>query len=136
MKDPYAEIEYQCASMIDYLSALYDTEDPASLGHLHEQIQAAITALMELRYQKVEKRPDHLSARQAIIEFKDSSQNRIYRRLLPLDYEENDNGIILKGEDLNGNSSSIAFLSSTAVEKIMALTGKGWENPRCDHENQ
>lgn len=136
MKNSYTEIEYQCASMIDYLSALYNTEDPASLGDLHEQIQAAITAQMELRYQKVEKRPDHLSARQAIIEFKDSSQNRIYRRLLPLDYEENDNGILLKGEDLNGNSSSIAFLSSTAVEKIMALTGKGWENPRCNHENQ
>lgn len=135
MKDIYAEIEYQCASMIDYLSALYDTEDLKSLGELHKQIQKAVSAQMELRYQKLNTHTDHLSSDTVTLEFQDAAQGRIYRRQLPLDYEENNNGITLKGEDIHGNSSSIAFLSNTAVEKIMSLTGKGWDKPRCNHED-
>lgn len=135
MKDIYAEIEYQCASMIDYLSALYDSENLKSLGDLHLQIQKAVAAQMELRYQKIAESTDHLSADTVTLEFQDSSKGRLYRRRLPLDYEENNNGITLKGEDIHGNASSIAFLSNTAVEKIMALTGKGWENPRCNHND-
>lgn len=135
MKDIYAEIEYQCASMIDYLSALYDTESLKSLGELHQQILKAVAAQMELRYQKAAKPTDHLSADTVTLEFRDSSSGRLYRRSLPLDYEENNNGVTLKGEDIHGKASSIAFLSNTAVEKIMALTGKGWENPRCNHDD-
>lgn len=135
MKDIYAEIEYQCASMIDYLSALYDTENLESLGELHRQIQKAVSAQMELRYQKLNTAADHLSADTVTLEFQDARQGRLYRRQLPMDYEENNNGITLKGEDIHGNPSSIAFLSNTAVEKIMSLTGKGWEKPRCNHED-
>lgn len=135
MKDIYAEIEYQCASMIDYLSALFDSEDSKSLGQLHEQIQKAITAQMELRYRECKSASDFLSADTVTIEFQDKAEGRMYRRSLPMEYEENDNGITLKGEDIHGNPSSISFLSDTAVEKIMALTGKGWEKPRCNHES-
>ncbi|MDO5389986.1 MAG: hypothetical protein Q4F24_02685 [Eubacteriales bacterium] len=136
MKDPYTEIEYQCASMIDYLSALYEEETLESLGNLHEAILKALTAQMELRYQKAAGQPvDHLSAQTLTIEFKDETQHRIYRRSLPMEYEENNNGIELKGEDIHGKPASIAFLSNTAADKIMALTGIGWENPRCNHDD-
>lgn len=135
MKDPYTEIEYQCASMIDYLSALWEKENLETLGTLHEQIMKAVSAQMELRYQKLRKPVDHLSASTVTIEFKDDTQKSVYRRTLPLDYEENNNGIVLKGEDINGNPAAIAFLSDSAADKIMALTGKGWETPRCNHEN-
>ena len=138
MKDPYAEIEYQCASMIDYLTALCREEDMASLCDLHEQILKAVNAQMELRYQKLEQKPaDHIRADAVCVQIRDQEQNRLYHRLLPLDFEENNNGIQLKGEDLYGNPASIVFLSNTAAEKIAALTGIGWDNPRCDHkENQ
>lgn len=134
MKEPYTEIEYQCASMIDYLSALYPDETFETLGCLHEQLLRAIAAQMELRYQKLDTTADHLSARTVTIGFKDESTGRMYGRTLPMDYEENNNGIVLHGEDIHGNPASIAFLSDTATEKIMALTGKGWENPRCNHD--
>lgn len=136
MKNPYSEIEYQCASMIDYLSALWEEETLETLGSLHEQIMNAVTAQMELRYQKLRNPVDHLSASTVTIEFRDDIQKSVYRRTLPLDYEENNNGIVLRGEDVHGTPASISFLSDSAAEKIMSLTGKGWANPRCNHENE
>lgn len=135
MKKPYNEIEYQCASMIDYLCALCEEENLESLAQLHKQILQALHAQMELRYQKISQPVDHLSAHTVTVEFQDDTQKRIYRRTLPLDYEENNNGIVLTGENIHGMESSIAFLSNTAAEKIMALTGVGWENPRCNHDD-
>lgn len=136
MKNTYAEIEYQCAAMIDYLCGMYEEETTETLGCLHEQLLSAITAQMELRYKKAKQPVSYLSAHTVTIEVKDEIHKRIYRRTLPLDYEENDNGILLSGEDAEGNPASISFLSDSAAEKIMALTGKGWNNPRCNHENE
>lgn len=90
---------------------------------------------MELRYRRLASATDHLSADKVTLEFQDADNGRLYRRSLPLDYEENNNGITLKGEDIHGKPASIAFLSNTAVEKILALTGKGWDKPRCNHED-
>lgn len=136
MKDLKTEIKHQCASMIESLSAQWTEESLDTLGLLHEQILAAVTEQLELCYQKLRKPTDRLSAQTVTLEFKDEGDKSVYRRTLPLEYVENDNGIVLTGEDIHGAAASIAFLSASAVEKISALTGKGWQNPRCNHENE
>lgn len=136
MTDLDNEIKIQCASMIENLCGLLDDENLNTLGSLHEQILQTVTQLLELHCQKFRKPTDRLSAHTVTIEFKDEGDKSVYRRTLPLEYEENSNGIVLSGEDVHGVAASISFLSASAVEKIDALLGKGWERPRCNHENE
>ena len=83
-----------------------------------------------------EKRVDFISSDELVMELKDNTTNKLYRRSVPLSYIENSNGIKLTGEDLHGNPSEIVFLSSIAVEKIIDVTGKGRNEARCDgHEH-
>ncbi|MDY4575606.1 MAG: hypothetical protein SPD90_11150 [Intestinibacter sp.] len=83
-----------------------------------------------------EKRVDFISSDDAVLELKDNTTNKLYRRSVPLSYIENSNGIRLTGEDLHGNPSEIVFLSSIAVEKIIDVTGRGRNEARCPgHEH-
>jgi hypothetical protein len=74
---------------------------------------------------------DHIAAANAVLEVVDASSLRLYRRYLELEYEENDNGIRLTGEDLAGKSVGIVFLSETALKKMKDLRGSGADSPRC-----
>ncbi len=73
-----------------------------------------------------------ISAEEVVIEITDAKTGRLFRRHLPLDYYENDNGIRLSGENIDGAPSHIIFLSEKAVGKITDLTGLGPNMPRCD----
>jgi hypothetical protein len=77
---------------------------------------------------------DHIAAPNAVLEVVDADSLRLYRRYLELEYEENDNGIRLVGEDLAGKSVGIVFLSETALKKISDLRGAGADSPRCKDE--
>ncbi|MDR1702334.1 MAG: hypothetical protein LBR56_06120 [Sporomusaceae bacterium] len=67
-----------------------------------------------------------------IIEVTDKSTGKTFKRNLPLQYLETDNGVVLSGENLNGEATQINFLSQSALNKITDLIGKGLDKPRCD----
>lgn len=75
---------------------------------------------------------DVISAAEVTIEVKDAATGRIFHRSLPLDYYENDNGIRLSGEDIDGAASHIIFFSEKALGKITDLMGRGPNESHCD----
>ena len=74
---------------------------------------------------------DFISSDEITVEVKDKDTNKIFRRTLDMSYIENSNGIKMQGEDLKGNPSEIVFLSNTAINKIIDVTGKGLNKSRC-----
>jgi hypothetical protein len=77
---------------------------------------------------------DRIAAANAVLEVVDADSGRLYRRYLELEYEENDNGIRLLGENMAGESAAIVFLSETALKKMSDLRGAGADSPRCKDE--
>lgn len=73
-----------------------------------------------------------IQAPNVVIEVIDEVTGQLYRRYLEIEYQENDNGIQLYGEDLSGSTSRLVFLSNQALEKIHDLQGLGRDEPRCD----
>lgn len=67
------------------------------------------------------------------LEILDRNTGMLFRRELPLNYMETDNGIILSGENSDGRPSTIAFLSDTALKRINDLRGKGPDTHRCNN---
>lgn len=135
MKDPNAEIEYQCATLIDYLSAVKDVKNDDDLIELYSTIVLNLASKVNLLLKKTQ-REDFLSANTAVIEICDEHSKHILRRNVPLYFTENNNGIILKGEDADGKDSTIAFLSEGATEKIMELLGRGSDKRHPHHHNE
>lgn len=78
------------------------------------------------------KNPRFIHANEILITITDETTGDIFQRQLPIEYIENHNGLILKGEDLNGNSSEIVFFSDAAVGKIKDITGKGPNTSPCE----
>ncbi|MBS7528428.1 hypothetical protein KHM83_17205 [Fusibacter paucivorans] len=76
--------------------------------------------------------PEVIEAEQVTIEIIDKTTGRAYKREVPLSYKENDNGIILIGENAEGQTSEIVFLSSIALSKLKDLMGKGPDQSDCD----
>lgn len=75
---------------------------------------------------------DFISCDEVTVEVKDNTTNRIFRRNLDISYVENSNGLKLTGENLKGQPSEIVFLSDTAINKIIDVTGQGPNKSRCD----
>ncbi len=75
---------------------------------------------------------DRISAQEVIIEVRDAQTGHLFRRHLPLEYYENDNGIRLIGENIDGSPAQIVLLSEKAIGKITDLTGHGADESRCD----
>ncbi len=76
---------------------------------------------------------EKIEADSVIVEIVDNTTGRKYRREIPVHYLETDNGIILSGENIDGEPSEIVLLSDTAVSRINDLRGKGPDTPRCGH---
>ena len=74
---------------------------------------------------------DFISCDEVTVEVKDKTTNRIFRRNLDISYIENSNGLKLMGENLKGEPSEIVFLSDTAMNKIIDVTGQGPNQSRC-----
>ncbi|KHS58296.1 hypothetical protein QX51_03605 [Terrisporobacter othiniensis] len=72
-----------------------------------------------------------MSCDEVTVEVKDKTTNRIFRRNLDISYIENSNGLKLMGENLKGEPSEIVFLSDTAMNKIIDVTGQGLNQSRC-----
>ena len=50
---------------------------------------------------------------------------------LPIDYYENANGLILRGENLDGSVSQLVFYSARGMQRMQDLTGKGPDEDPC-----
>lgn len=74
---------------------------------------------------------DFISCDEVTVEVEDKTTNRIFRRTLDISYIENSNGLKLMGENLKGEPSEIVFLSDTAINKIIDVTGQGLNKSRC-----
>jgi|GEM_PF-1556527 len=61
----------------------------------------------------------------------DLNSGQMIRRTLPLTLIENHNALRLIGETLDGHPSEIVFLSESASQKVVELTGHGQDKPRC-----
>jgi hypothetical protein len=74
---------------------------------------------------------DHIEADSITVEVIDKHTGQVFRRHLPVAYAENDNGLILSGENFLGQATQIVLLSDTALHKITEITGSGPDKPRC-----
>lgn len=73
--------------------------------------------------------PAVIEADSITVEVIDKTTGCLYRRQLPLFYQENSNGIMLKGENLEGKSAVISLLSDQALAKYSELIGRGPDTP-------
>ena len=133
MKDPYAEIELQLSRTIDYLSSVTDAKTEADYGNLYLQILQALENQMH-RHHPMNRSTDHISSDQVLLHVQDRKTGHVYCRSLPMGYEENNNGILLTGENLDAQEVHISFLSDTAMDKINELLGQGPDSSPCGHD--
>lgn len=76
--------------------------------------------------------PELIVADAVMLEVIDQGTGRVFRRELPLEYRETDNGIVLIGENAQGIRSEIVFLSSEAMNRMKDILGKGPDTHRCE----
>lgn len=124
LKDKNAEIEYQCTTMIDYLAAVMDAQNDSDFVALYDVIVSNLASRINMHLDGIPKE-DFLSSEQAVIEIRDTHSQHILRRAIPLSFMENNNGLILKGEDATGKESSIVFLADGVPQKIADVLGYG-----------
>ena len=72
-----------------------------------------------------------ISAKEVTVEVVDEATGKTYRRTLPIDYYETANGLVLRGENLDGSVSQIVFYSSRGMQRMQDLTGKGPDEDPC-----
>ena len=72
-----------------------------------------------------------ISAREVTVEVTDERTGKKYRRSLPIDYYENANTLVLRGENLDGSFSQLVFYSGRGMERLRDLTGGGPDEDPC-----
>ncbi|MGM9660604.1 MAG: hypothetical protein ACI3WQ_08390 [Faecousia sp.] len=77
-----------------------------------------------------------ISAREVTIEVVDAATGKQYRRTLPIDYYETANGLVLRGENLDGSVSQLVFYSARGMQRMQDLTGKGPDEDPCGTHRQ
>lgn len=70
-----------------------------------------------------------------VAEIIDEETGLLFRHYLEIEYNENSNGLMLTGENINGEKAKIVFLSETAISRISELEGNGINDPLCDNHN-
>ena len=72
-----------------------------------------------------------IKASEITVEVTDQLSGKQYRRTLPMDYFENANGLVLRGENLDGSESQLVFYSSRGMQRMKDLTGGGPDEDPC-----
>ncbi|NLW25310.1 MAG: hypothetical protein GXY91_08790 [Clostridia bacterium] len=130
------EIRELCSKIFKKLTEDNDNYEDliASWMELHtvflESVNSNLHELAEKEFNEDEIM-DKIEAHSAVIEVKDKNTGLLFRRYIPIDYLETDNGIIISGETLSGTVSEIAFLSDLALSRIKDLRGMGPEKDSC-----
>ena len=72
-----------------------------------------------------------ISAKEVTIVVFDEATGKTYRRTLPIDNYETANGLVLRGENLDGSISQLVFYTARGMQRIQDLTGKGPDEDPC-----
>lgn len=72
-----------------------------------------------------------ISAGEVTLEVKDEATGKCYRRTLPIDYQENANMVVLRGENLDGSTSQLVFYTARGIQRMQDLTGGGPDQDPC-----
>ena len=91
-------------------------------------------SMLGMKMQKVfymEEKIFEISAQEVTVEVVDEATGKTYRRTLPIDYYETANGIVLRGENLDGSISQLVFYSSRGMQRMQDLTGGGPNEDPC-----
>ena len=91
-------------------------------------------SMLGMKMQKVfymEEKIFEISAKEVTVEVVDEATGKTYRRTLPIDYYETANGLVLRGENLDGSISQIVFYSSRGMQRMQDLTGGGPNEDPC-----
>ena len=72
-----------------------------------------------------------IRASEITVEVLDHATGKLHRRTLPIDYYENANNIVLRGENFDGSTSSLVFYSARGLERLKDLTGRGPDEDPC-----
>lgn len=72
-----------------------------------------------------------ITAKEITVEVQDEATGTVYRRTLPVDYFENANSLILRGENLDGSVSQLVFYTPRGMERFEGLSGKGPDTDPC-----
>lgn len=72
-----------------------------------------------------------IRAKEVTVEVTDIATGKVNRRTLPMDYFENANGLVLRGENLDGSVSQLVFYSSRGMQRMKDLTGGGPDEDPC-----
>ena len=72
-----------------------------------------------------------IRAKEVTVEVTDIATGKVHRRTLPMDYFENANGLVLRGENLDGSVSQLVFYSSRGMKRMKDLTGGGPDEDPC-----
>lgn len=71
----------------------------------------------------MEEKVFEISAKEVTVEVVDEATGKVYRRTLPIDYYETANGLVLRGENLDGSISQLVFYSARGMQRMQDLTG-------------
>ena len=66
-----------------------------------------------------------ITAQELTIEVVDEASGQTYRRTLPIEYYENANHLLLRGENADGRVSQLVFYTPRGLERWQGLAGKG-----------
>ncbi len=72
-----------------------------------------------------------IRAQEVTIEVTDGATGRVFRRTLPIDYLETANGLVLRGENLDGSISQLVFYTPRGMQRMQDLTGRGPDEDPC-----
>ena len=72
-----------------------------------------------------------ISAKEVTVEVVDEKTGKLYRRTLPIDYFETANGLVLRGENLDGSTSQLFFYTPRGMQRMQDLTGSGPDEDPC-----
>jgi len=76
-----------------------------------------------------------ISAREVTVEVVDEATGKTYRRMLPIDYYENANGLALRGENMDGRPAQLFFYSTRGMQRTKDLMGGGPDEDSCGHHD-
>lgn len=104
---------------------------PAQIASLRVQCMETINTFFDQLPTEQQQPVNHLSAHEVTVEITDETSGLLYRRQLPIDFEENGNGIKLTAEDMNGQPLQMVFYAADSVRRIHDLMGQGPDEDKC-----
>ena len=104
---------------------------PAELTSLRVQCMEAVNTFFDQLPAEPQQPVSHLSSHEVTVEFVDEASSLLYRRALPIDLEENVNGIKLIAEDMHGHPLQMVFYAASSARRIHDLMGEGPDEDAC-----